>query len=271
MDWLGLYRYRCGCVLDATLIMSGFLGGLRWIILSGLIAGLSGCLSHPTAPVRDLSPVKVSQGSYAVQHGDTLYSISFRTGLDYKQLARYNQIKSPYTIYVGERLRLAAPPPSLRPKPRPVPPKAPTAVAQKPIQQTPALPAVSLPKRVTGWVWPTKGKLLAKFSQASGSNGIDINSSRGAPVAASAAGQVVYAGEGIRGYGKLIIVKHSDEYLSAYAHNEQMLVKEGATVKQGQTISTVGSTGTASPKLHFEIRKSGKPVNPLKYLPLLRG
>ncbi|WP_025476300.1 murein hydrolase activator NlpD, partial [Yersinia pestis] len=121
---------------------------------------------------------------------------------------------------------------------------------------------------VSGWRWPTDGKTIDSFSASEGGNkGIDIAGSRGQPILATASGRVVYAGNALRGYGNLIIIKHNDDYLSAYAHNDTMLVREQQEVKAGQKIATMGSTGTSSVRLHFEIRYKGKSVNPLRYLP----
>ncbi|WP_210421264.1 murein hydrolase activator NlpD [Pantoea sp. SO10] len=121
---------------------------------------------------------------------------------------------------------------------------------------------------VGSWRWPTDGKIIDNFSAAEGGNkGVDIAGSRGQPVVATASGRVVYAGNALRGYGNLIIIKHNDDYLSAYAHNDSMLVREQQEVKAGQKIATMGSTGTSSVRLHFEIRYKGKSVNPLRYLP----
>lgn len=132
----------------------------------------------------------------------------------------------------------------------------------------PATEAIDEVDRVE-WIWPTKGKVLEAFSEST--KGIDITGKPGQPVTASAAGKVVYSGAGLRGYGKLIIIKHNNTYLSAYAHNDKILVKEGQTVTKGQKIAEMGNTDTTAVKLHFEIRKNGKPVDPLKYLPELAG
>jgi len=121
---------------------------------------------------------------------------------------------------------------------------------------------------VSSWRWPTEGRIIDNFSASEGGNkGIDIAGSRGQPVLATASGRVVYAGNALRGYGNLIIIKHNDDYLSAYAHNDSMLVREQQEVQAGQKIATMGSTGTSSVRLHFEIRYKGKSVNPLRYLP----
>ncbi|BAE73805.1 lipoprotein [Sodalis glossinidius str. 'morsitans'] len=121
---------------------------------------------------------------------------------------------------------------------------------------------------ITGWRWPTDGKIIDNFSAAEGGNkGVDISGSRGQPILATVSGRVVYAGNALRGYGNLIIIKHNDDYLSAYAHNDTMLVREQQEVRAGQKIATMGSTGTSTTRLHFEIRYKGKSVNPLRYLP----
>lgn len=240
---------------------------LKWFGLLGMLYLFSGCGTHPTAPVTDLSPVDKRKTHYTVQEGDTLHAISFRTGISYQKLAQWNGIRSPYRIYVGDNLSLrpgspAKPSqkspsvPASRPKP------ASAKLASKP------LPEPTLPSRVSTWLWPAKGKLTQTFSAKQARYGIDIKGNRATPVVAAAAGQVVYAGDGIKGYGELVIVKHSPQYVSAYAYNDQILVKEGDIVKAGQQLAKMGSTGTSSVKLHFEIRKNGEPVNPLQYLPL---
>ncbi|CAI0973699.1 murein hydrolase activator NlpD [Serratia sp. T13T92] len=137
-----------------------------------------------------------------------------------------------------------------------------------PAATPPASSTASNSAPVSTWKWPTDGKIIDNFSSSEGGNkGIDISGSRGQPIVATADGRVVYAGNALRGYGNLIIIKHNDDYLSAYAHNDTMLVREQQEVKAGQKIATMGSTGTSSVRLHFEIRYKGKSVNPLRYLP----
>ena len=137
-----------------------------------------------------------------------------------------------------------------------------------PAATPPASSTVSNSAPVSSWKWPTDGKIIDNFSSSEGGNkGVDISGSRGQPIVATADGRVVYAGNALRGYGNLIIIKHNDDYLSAYAHNDSMLVREQQEVKAGQKIATMGSTGTSSVRLHFEIRYKGKSVNPLRYLP----
>jgi lipoprotein NlpD len=146
-----------------------------------------------------------------------------------------------------------------------VPPPVASAAESKAVPK-PALAAPDDGAKLD-WVWPAKGKIVNGFSEATSLKGIDIAGSAGQPITASAAGKVVYAGSGLRGYGKLIIIKHNETYLSAYAHNRDILVKEGQQVGKGQKIAEMGNTDADQVKLHFEIRRQGKPVDPLRYLP----
>lgn len=199
-----------------------------------------------------------ASGTHSVRRGETLYSIAWMYGQDFKQLARSNNIPAPYVIHAGERLQLASRRVSRKAKPQVNPAAKPKAVVSK--------------LEATAWRWPTNGRVLNRFGQNSGgqlaSKGIDIEGVLGQAVYSTRAGKVVYSGNGIRGYGNLLIVKHSAEYLSAYAYNSRLLVKEGQQVKEGQKIAEIGKSGVArQAKLHFEIRKAGKPVNPLSFLP----
>ncbi len=234
--------------------------------------------------------------THSVNPGDTLYSIAWAYGIDYRELAAHNRIKEPFTIYAGQTLDL-----NLNSKRRATvdpsqPPGAPIrSLSTKPEEKASASPPppeaakpssprrISVPKRsaaassrqqaetmrgtkIKKWEWPAKGEIVTDFA-SSGGKGVDISGKLGQPVLAAADGRVVYAGGGLRGYGELIIVKHNKRYLSAYAHNNRILVKEGDKVKIGQRIAEMGSTGTESVRLHFEIRRDGKPVNPVRYLP----
>jgi len=250
------------------------------------------------APVRmppraSSRPAGPAQGSYRVASGDTLYSIAFRFGVDHRQLAEWNGIENPNRIFVGQTLRLApatstvAPAPSrAEPVVTPLPPAAATSVPAKPIALPPPPPdsgqataaAAEQPAAMTAtaggsrtvngvtWSWPASGKARRAVA-ASGSEGLEILGTRGQAVLAAAAGQVVYSGNGLRGYGELIIIKHNDIFLSAYAHNEKRLVTEGASVKAGQQIAQMGDSEASEVMVHFEIRKSGKAVSPLQFLP----
>jgi lipoprotein NlpD len=230
--------------------------------------------------------------TYHVQRGETLYSIAFRYGLDYRKVAAANGISSPYTIYPGQKIYLkeAAPAPipvvrataprksTSSPAPRHAPVPAP-APAPKPVSKTKTVTRASSStttksrstgsyagRAVSAWRWPTSGRVIRGYS-ASLHKGIDISGKRGDAVQAVAAGKVVYAGTGIVGFGELLIVKHNEIYLSAYGHNDRLLVAEGDTVRAGQKIAEKGSSGTDTVKLHFEIRKEGKPVDPQRLLP----
>ena len=269
-------------------------------LLSGLVLGalLSGCASPPPGGVQVVDRNNrgaaaaqqrqpVTRGQYVVQRGDTLYSIAFRFGWDWKALAARNGIVPPYLIRVGQVIRFdgrqparppvvaAAPvvsaPASVRQPAAPVqavPAPAQTAPAA-PIKVTPAAtPVQSVARSASGWAWPSSGAVIGRFSSNGSLNkGIDIAGELGQPVLAASDGSVVYAGSGLRGYGELVIIKHSDTYVSAYGHNRRLLVREGQQVKVGQTIAEMGSTGADRVKLHFEIRRQGKPVDPLQYLP----
>lgn len=246
-------------------------------------AFLLGCGQNTQyAPVTDSAqPPSEKLTHHIVAKGETLYSIAWRYNLDYKKLGAANGITRRFSIYPGQRLHLSESVTAAKPTIRPtikkqaklvkVSPKASIPKRPRSIKETPRVvsqvKAKTKSKSLT-WVWPAKGRLAAGFQSNGGLNkGIDIKGNMGEPVIATSSGKVVYSGEGLRGYGKLVIVKHSEKYLSAYAHNRTIYVKEGAYVKQGQKIAEMGSTGTDSVKLHFEIRYDGKPINPLKRLP----
>lgn len=216
--------------------------------------------------------------NHIVVSGETLFSIAWRYGIDYRRLVSANNISTPYTIYPGQKLRLG----SAKVNPINAGRQSRAKVrAQRPAEKR-QLPKSSSktqskqrksgnydkrPQRLRAWQWPVRGKVLKPFISASAVHkGIDIKGKLGEPVHAANSGEVVYAGSGLVGYGKLLIVKHDQQYLSAYGHNSKLLVKEGDFVKAGQRIASVGDTGTDKVMLHFEIRLNGKPVNPLKLL-----
>lgn len=272
----------------------------RLMIGLALSALLAGCSSAPKNGVRvvdrngnattaNAAPQKpmTTTGQHVVARGDTLFSIAFRYGWDWKALAARNNIPEPYTIHVGQAIRfdsrsnstpgaVASTAPTASPSGkftitrRPANSASGPATSSQPAAQTPVVaapvpPAGPAPK---GWAWPSNGILIGKFSSNGSLNkGIDIAGDLGQPVLAASDGSVVYAGSGLRGYGELVIIKHSDTYVSAYGHNRRLLVREGQQVKVGQTIAEMGSTGTDRVKLHFEIRRQGKPVDPLQFLP----
>jgi len=237
------------------------------------------------------SPVHSRPGQYAVQSGDTLYSIAWRYGLDYRELADINRIGPPYKIHVGQTLKFVsepAPDHALHQKTSVRSTGTGVAVIGGGAASARSSPSYSAMKRSASpvpnhneksaerppsapplvWVWPTDGNVLGRFSDGARVNkGIDIGGKLGDSVHSTRSGVVVYAGSGLAGYGNLVIIKHDDVYLSAYAHNKTILVREGQTIKAGDKIAEIGSSGSAYPKLHFEIRRDGKPVDPLQLLP----
>jgi len=258
----------------------------------------------PPAATRAPVPAPVHEkpdapGTYTVHKGDTLIRIALDHGINYRDLAAWNNLADPDDIKVDQVLRLEAPAhvataPVAQPKtevkpavPRKTEPKADkkpyseSAVAEmqkegaKPETTAPTPPAGGIAPGATvtatdddklSWMWPTDGKVIATFDEGK-NKGIDIAGKAGQQVLAAGAGKVMYAGSGVRGYGNLVVVKHSNSLLSAYAHNRAIVVKEGQTVNKGQIIAEMGDTDADTVKLHFEIRQQGKPVDPTKFLP----
>ncbi|VVO92986.1 Murein hydrolase activator NlpD [Pseudomonas fluorescens] len=266
-------------------------------LVTGLVLStlLVGCSSNKSSDVRVIERNKsvaqrpaVTTGQYVVRPKDTLFSIAFRYGWDYKALAARNNIPAPYTIHPGQTIRFdgrtGSTPATVVSSASSTPSSSSrTTVFRRPANGATTSTAVVVPSVAnksaavpmpaagpapTGWGWPSNGILIGKFSSNGSLNkGIDIAGDLGQPVLAASDGTVVYAGSGLRGYGELVIIKHSDTYVSAYGHNRRLLVQEGQQVKVGQTIAEMGSTGTDRVKLHFEIRRQGKPVDPLQFLP----
>jgi lipoprotein NlpD len=292
--------------------------------------------TKPAAPAAAPSAVPAERRpeSYAVRRGDTLYSIALDNGLDYRELAAWNNLADPAQLQTGQVLRMRPPEIAAQPQApvraegevRVQPATIPGAVETRPLGgdarpaaaearppaeparpvdlktapkamklpysvenlamllrlQPPAVPRAEVPgagpppaqkpdgtaedSEGVAWMWPAAGRVLAGFSEAT-NKGLDIVGKIGDPVFASAGGRVVYSGVGLRGYGKLVIIKHNQTYLSAYAHNSNILVKEGQNVARGQKIAEIGNTDAPQVKLHFEIRRLGKPVDPMKFLP----
>lgn len=309
---------------------------LRTVLPVLAVVALASCSTRQPAPVDERKPATTtrpvaaeakpaspsaataaaSAKIHVVQKGETLIAVALQYGLDYKELAAWNNIENVNLIHVGQEIRLAQPAPASAPTgvvatplsttgvpvARPIDPSAPAggttdvagalvktgplaiklpysdkaladleaeskgAAAGQPGTPAPTAPvATKADDEKIDWGWPAKGKLLATYTEAG--KGIDIAGTLNAPVLAAADGKVMYSGTGIRGYGKLVILKHNSVFLSAYAHNQNILVKEGQDVKKGQKIAEMGSTDTDQVKLHFEIRKQGKPVDPAKLLP----
>jgi len=325
----------------------------RWVLLAALVVMLGACgeahvvqrepdYAAPARPM--LAPRHAAVGEVEVIRGDTLYGLAFRNGMDFRELAAINGVEAPYTIFVGQILKLrgdhvrapmlprpvvqAPPHPQRTPPSQPLPtpfqsvpsapapteaapaasPPAPIPHAAQPAPQGVPAPTIPAPRPVTApvlmsaapvpmqhvasappvaqtpsaaiipadvatvggvhWRWPAKGSLLDRFMAGDATKqGIDIAGSAGEAVVAASDGVVVYSGSGLVGYGELIIIKHSDEWLSAYGHNRKRLVQEGQRVRGGQPIAEMGSTGAPRDELHFEIRRNGRPVDPIQYLP----
>lgn len=266
---------------------------------------LSGCSSRGSAPVYNRTaqdhsvsstphkrprPPAYSRTYYLVQPGDTLYSIAWRQSLSYRDLASWNGVRPPgYRIFPGQRLRLKAPErsrsgsaprsskpvtvatPKTAPKPSIKPAAKPPAYSRPPVAAVnkPAVPKSSSKRLKLAWNWPTKGRVVQTFSAGDDTRkGIWIQGQLGQKVNASESGKVVYAGNGLVGYGNLIIIKHDRSYLSAYGYNSKLLVKEGDEVRRGDVVAYMGTPNTgAQPVLHFEVRRQGRPINPLPLLP----
>jgi lipoprotein NlpD len=277
-------------------------GVALWTLMGGLVL-TAGCstrrLSQP-APVEDRSGVARpadgkslpgaenagKPGYYTVRPGDTLYRIALEAGQAPRDVQAWNNLTNPNLIEVGQVLRVAPPvsgttpaatgvtaapvaTPGVVARPLNAPPAPGTpgaATATAPTAATPAPEPVSAGADDVAFVWPAQGAVVASFDEGK-NKGVSISGRLGDPVLAAADGRVVYAGAGLRGYGNLIILKHNNTFLTAYAHNQALLVREDQTVKQGQRIAEMGSSDADRVKLHFEVRRNGKPVDPVAYLP----
>lgn len=329
--WLAMLAPMNGYLRSLALISAGTLlaacGTQRSVVFEPAGGNSSSRTVAPTATK------PAPGGTYKVNKGDTLYSIAFRNGVDFRDLASWNQIDAPYTIWPGQELKLApsgSKPPAAAPSHAPVAPvvasksaaptpapvqahpantapqqgpqpiatsaatvssTTPAAAAPGPAASTtavvpvagapaatanttpppapvaPAAPGATRSNGGINWRWPADGSLIKRFQSGDAIPGIEIAGKGGDPVRAAADGVVVYSGNGLVGYGELVIVKHSDSYLSAYGHNSKRLVKEGQRVSAGQQIAEMGSTGASRDELQFQIRKDGNPVDPMGYLP----
>ncbi len=255
------------------------------------VAAPTPAAADPAAPVQ--RPPAGSEnagkpGYYTVKPGDTLIRIGLDTGQNWRDVARWNGLENPNLIEVGQVLRVVPPAASVAAVAvtKPVASSTVTTVAVAPAQgasastaagQTSTAPVVAaaapaapvaapLAEDDIAWIWPARGSVLTGFDDVK-NKGLDIGGAAGDPVLAAADGRVVYVGASLRGYGNLIILKHNNTYLTAYAHNQVLLVKEDQTVRKGQKIAEMGSTDADRVKLHFEVRRQGKPVDPAKYLP----
>jgi lipoprotein NlpD len=278
--------------------------GLSCMLAAVLLA--TGCASRsPThAPVEDrgtfgtrpapgaVDPGVVKQlpgfenagkpGYYTVKPGDTMIRIGLENGQNWRDIVRWNNLENPNIIEVGQVLRVVPPTnenplvvtrpvsPGSAPASSTAPAQAASSAAKPasaPASANPApAPAAAGGDEDIAWIWPAQGTMVAGFDEAK-NKGLDISGKAGDAVVASADGRVVYAGAGLRGYGNLVILKHNNTFLTAYAHNQTLLVKEDQNVKKGQKIAEMGNSDSDRVKLHFEIRRQGKPVDPAKYLP----
>jgi lipoprotein NlpD len=243
------------------------------------------------------APREAKEGIYIARSGDTLYAVAASFGVDPRDIARWNDMPESSTLRPGQALRVVPPaevatvnpitrssqvevrplpPPGAETPvaPTPLPPTSPAPMTTPPVppiaSAPPTAPPPSEPARASSgvlpWQWPAAGRVIETFDDPR-NKGIDIAGVEGAPVMAAADGEVVYVGSAVRGYGNLVIVRHNDDYITAYAHNRKVLVAEKQTVKRGQTIAELGRSDADRPKLHFELRHQGKPVDPLRYLP----
>ena len=250
---------------------------------------------HSSSVLGERNKGTINSSQYLVKRGETLYSIAWRSNSDVRKIARINQIPPPYRIYPGQKIFLverkikktvhvsknkvshknSTKSSTANKKNSPKNTLASTKkqaygenVSTRKSYQNSTLASENFSQKISRWQWPVKGKVVEYFSNsAQGNKGIDITGRRGTKIRASTTGKVVYAGSALRGYGKLIIIKHNDDYLSAYAHNDQILVKEQQIINIGDVIASMGDTDANKVMLHFEIRFRGKSVNPLKYLP----
>ena len=262
--------------------------GFGQTVFIALVAlGLTACSTPPRtkpATITDRSTPVVSApaqepvppGFYRVKRGDTLIRIALDNGQSYRDIAAWNNITDPNLIEVDQVLRVKPPPSSARVVTKPIEPIKPVdskastdkKVAAKKVEEKevasaePKADAVDPPIKLS---WPAKGKVVEEFNEAK-NKGIDIAGKMGEPIQAAADGKVVYAGNSLRGYGNLVIIKHDNTYLTAYAHNRTLVVKEGENVRKGQRIAEMGDSDANMVKLHFEVRMNGKPVNPMQYL-----
>ena len=257
---------------------------IRRLFILAAAAALAGCVASRPAPVEDRTrspavaakpapaklaapPVAAPDGSYVVKKGDTLYSIALEHGADYREVAQWNGLTDPTKIEIGQRLKVRPPEGSASvapvkgggaPEARPLEKPQPPAIAKAP-EAAPVSDSIH-------FMWPAKGKVIAGFA-APRSKGIDIDGKLGDPVLAAAAGRVTYIGTGIPGMGKLVVIKHDNGFITVYAHNRDIVVKEQQSVTRGQKIAELGNTDADRPKLHFQIRKGSAAVDPMRYLP----
>lgn len=247
----------------------------------GFTVAMAGCASKPQ--INNSSRYAMAPNYYTVRSGDTLSGIAMRYGLDYVSIAEMNDIPAPYRIYVNQSLRLKkgssprtvstqvmAQPEQIKRQTIALPTTQPVTPVTQPATSVPSTNttvASVAPNSSLRWIKPTNGPVIQGFNLANNVKGIRYGGNQGDPIYAAADGQVVYAADGLKEYGNLVLIKHIDGYISAYAHNSKMLVKSGDNITAGQKIAEMGSTGASQVMLEFQIRLDGKPINPINLLP----
>ncbi|MDF3348448.1 peptidoglycan DD-metalloendopeptidase family protein [Acinetobacter pittii] len=247
----------------------------------GFTVAMAGCASKPQ--INNSSRYAMAPNYYTVRSGDTLSGIAMRYGLDYISIAEMNDIAPPYRIYVNQSLRLKkgssprtvstqvmAQPEQIKRQTIALPTTQPVTPVTQPTTTAPSTNTTVTsvaPNSSLRWIKPTNGPVIQGFNLANNVKGIRYGGNQGDPIYAAADGQVVYAADGLKEYGNLVLIKHIDGYISAYAHNSKMLVKSGDNVTAGQKIAEMGSTGASQVMLEFQIRLDGKPINPINLLP----
>jgi len=250
-------------------------------VVVGFTAVMAGCASKPQ--INNSSRYAMAPNYYTVRSGDTLSGIAMRYGLDYISIAEMNDIPAPYRIYVNQSLRLKkgssprtvstqvmAQPEQIKRQTIALPTTQPVTPVTQPSTTAPSTNTTVTsvaPNSSLRWIKPTNGPVIQGFNLANNVKGIRYGGNQGDPIYAAADGQVVYAADGLKEYGNLVLIKHIDGYISAYAHNSKMLVKSGDNVTAGQKIAEMGSTGASQVMLEFQIRLDGKPINPINLLP----
>lgn len=257
--------------IKRTIKMSTF-SGMRFSVVACILGlGLTGCEADHSAlapvvegPWRSSASAYATPKRYIVRPGDTLYSIAFRYDQDYRRLAAINHLSSPYVVKVGQAILMnpnyTTPVPMHR-----VVRAAPRGTPWRPQPEPRLSPQVVVPHN-SHWLWPVHGPIISGFAPSLGKKGVDIAGSRGQTIRATASGKVAYAGDGLPGYGNMILIQHPHQLLSAYGYNARNLVQAGQTVRAGQPIAIMGISPQRRYATHFEMRKAGKPVNPKYFL-----
>ncbi len=284
---------QAGTTLSSAALILSLRQTPRWLVAGTIVMSivLTGCSTNTPAPITDIhsstpstpsapQPVSGSAQNYTVQPGDTLFKIAQSYGVTVQAIATSNNITDPSQLRVGQVLVVNGSSAVAQAPVVPVTPVQPTTTG---VVDSPSTAPVSAPSPVASnssvatksprandanlinWGWPTQGTIIQSFT--TNTKGVDLEGKIGDPINAAADGKVMYAGNGVRGLGNLILLGHSNGFITAYAHNDTLLVKTGEEIKKGQRIATLGQSDTTSPRLHFEIRRRGTPVNPLSYLP----